>query len=76
MKWQELFDVVVVGAKKPAYLLDSYLSLFHVDETGRLRNIEDKDSLHLDDLKSKGESSELPRRLLARPPPYVGSTTR
>ena len=28
-----------------------------MDETGRLRNIEDKDSLHLDDLKSKGESS-------------------
>ena len=27
VKWQELFDVVVVGAKKPAYLLDSYLSL-------------------------------------------------
>lgn len=56
MKWQELFDVVVVGAKKPAFLLDSYLSLFHVDEEGRLRNIEDKDSLCLEELKASDTS--------------------
>ena len=43
--WHELFDVVIVGANKPAFLIDEYLSLFKVKPNGNLFNIEDKDSL-------------------------------
>ena len=50
LKWKSLFDVVVVGARKPAFLLDDYLNMFHVDEDGSLRNIEDKDSINMDTL--------------------------
>ena len=45
-RWEDLFDVVIVGANKPAFLSDEFLSLFQVDpSSGALRNIEDKDSL-------------------------------
>lgn len=54
MHWQDLFDVSIVGAKKPAFLLDSYMSLFHVDRDGKLRNIEDKDSLNLESMQASG----------------------
>ncbi|KAL9191317.1 hypothetical protein ACHAXT_001023 [Thalassiosira profunda] len=38
-KWLELFDLVVVGSCKPAYLTDPYLNLFRVvPEDGSLRN--------------------------------------
>lgn len=38
-EWMDLFDVVVVGSCKPAYLLDQYLSLFRVrPEDGSLLN--------------------------------------
>lgn len=38
-EWMELFDLVVVGSCKPAYLTDPYLNLFRVEpETGSLRN--------------------------------------
>ena len=38
-EWVDLFDVVVVGSCKPAYLVDPYLNLFRVDPTnGSLRN--------------------------------------
>ena len=47
MKWEELFDVIIVGAAKPGFLSNDYLSLFQVDPTGTLRNIEDKDALSL-----------------------------
>ena len=56
IQWQDLFDVILVGAKKPAFLLDSYLSLFHVDSEGRLRNIEDKDAICLEEMKTSGNS--------------------
>jgi 5'-nucleotidase len=37
--WMELFDLVVVGSCKPAYLTDPYLNLFRVmPEDGSLRN--------------------------------------
>jgi len=37
--WLELFDLAVVGACKPAYMLDPYLNLFRVNPTdGTLRN--------------------------------------
>jgi HAD superfamily 5'-nucleotidase-like hydrolase len=52
--WQDLFDVSIVGAKKPAFLLDSYMSLFHVASDGRLQNIEDKESLSLENLRESG----------------------
>ena len=42
MKWEELFDVIVVGASKPGFLTNEYLSLFQVEKSGLLRNIEDK----------------------------------
>lgn len=38
-EWTELFDLVVVGACKPAYLKDPYLNLFRVvPEDGSLKN--------------------------------------
>eukprot|EP00956_Cyclotella_meneghiniana_P019265 scaffold32878_cov73-Cyclotella_meneghiniana.AAC.6 len=38
-EWLELFDLVVVGSCKPAYLTDPYLNLFRVvPENGSLRN--------------------------------------
>eukprot|EP00577_Skeletonema_sp_RCC1716_P009460 CAMPEP_0113396912 /NCGR_PEP_ID=MMETSP0013_2-20120614/14072_1 /TAXON_ID=2843 ORGANISM="Skeletonema costatum, Strain 1716" /NCGR_SAMPLE_ID=MMETSP0013_2 /ASSEMBLY_ACC=CAM_ASM_000158 /LENGTH=650 /DNA_ID=CAMNT_0000281405 /DNA_START=112 /DNA_END=2064 /DNA_ORIENTATION=- /assembly_acc=CAM_ASM_000158 len=38
-EWTELFDLVVVGACKPAYLKDPYLNLFRVEpEDGSLKN--------------------------------------
>ena len=54
LHWQDLFDVSIVGAKKPAFLLDSFMSLFHVDRNGILRNIEDKDGLNLRSMKANG----------------------
>ena len=37
--WMELFDLVVVGSCKPAYMLDPYLNLFRVNtKDGSLRN--------------------------------------
>jgi len=48
IKWEDLFDVIIVGARKPAFLSDDYLALFQVDKTGVLRNIEDKDTLSLE----------------------------
>ena len=43
--WEDLFDVIVVGAAKPGFLSNDYMSLFQVEKSGTLRNIEDKDSL-------------------------------
>jgi 5'-nucleotidase len=38
-EWIELFDLVIVGSCKPAYMLDPYLNLFRVrPEDGSLRN--------------------------------------
>lgn len=38
-EWLELFDLVIVGSCKPAYLTDPYLNLFRVvPEDGSLRN--------------------------------------
>lgn len=38
-EWLELFDLVIVGSCKPAYMLDPYLNLFRVDpRNGALRN--------------------------------------
>lgn len=38
-EWTDLFDVVVVGSCKPAYLVDPYLNLFRVNPAdGSLRN--------------------------------------
>lgn len=46
LDWKSLFDVIIVGACKPAFLTEHHLSLFKVDkESGLLRNIEDKQSI-------------------------------
>lgn len=38
-EWTDLFDVIVVGSCKPAYLVDPYLNLFRCDpQNGSLRN--------------------------------------
>lgn len=38
-EWLELFDLVIVGSCKPAYMLDPYLNLFRVNpQNGSLRN--------------------------------------
>jgi HAD superfamily 5'-nucleotidase-like hydrolase len=50
LEWESLFDIVIVGGCKPAFLTDNYLSLFRVHKSGALRNIEDKDSLQLSEL--------------------------
>jgi 5'-nucleotidase len=47
IEWEELFDVVIVGASKPGFLTNEYLSLFQVEKSGQLRNIEDKDALSI-----------------------------
>ena len=49
--WEDLFDVIVVGAAKPAFLSNDYMSLFQVEPSGVLRNIEDKDALSLEGLQ-------------------------
>lgn len=46
MPWTSLFDVVIVGACKPAFLTDHHLSLFRVcPHTGLLSNVENKNAL-------------------------------
>jgi len=46
LRWEDLFDVIIVGANKPSFLSDEFLSLFQVEpSTGALRNVEDKDAL-------------------------------
>ncbi len=55
MKWEDLFDVVIVGASKPGFLTDVYLGMFEVSKEGSLSNIEDKDKLdatHLQENKT------------------------
>lgn len=45
--WESLFDVIIVGAAKPSFLTDDYLTLFRIDSSdGLLRNIEDKSNLN------------------------------
>lgn len=44
LRWQDLFDLIIVGACKPAFLRNDYLSIFKVDTQGHLHNMEDKDS--------------------------------
>jgi HAD superfamily 5'-nucleotidase-like hydrolase len=46
-EWESLFNITVVGACKPSFLTDEYLSMFRVDKDGSLHNIEDKDALNL-----------------------------
>jgi hypothetical protein len=43
--WSDLFDIVIVGASKPAFLADDYLTLFRIESDGFLRNVEDKSVL-------------------------------
>eukprot|EP00596_Hydrurales_sp_CCMP1899_P005462 CAMPEP_0119034716 /NCGR_PEP_ID=MMETSP1177-20130426/1734_1 /TAXON_ID=2985 /ORGANISM="Ochromonas sp, Strain CCMP1899" /LENGTH=440 /DNA_ID=CAMNT_0006992373 /DNA_START=349 /DNA_END=1671 /DNA_ORIENTATION=+ len=54
IEWESLFDVVIVGASKPGFLTNEYLSLFKVEKTGLLKNIEDKDSLTLESIEADG----------------------
>lgn len=42
---------MIVGAAKPGFLTNEHLSLFHVEKSGALRNIEDKDALTMESLK-------------------------
>ena len=45
LDWTDLFDVVIVGANKPAFLTNGALNLFRVDRDrdGELYNFEDKE---------------------------------
>eukprot|EP01039_Chlorochromonas_danica_P007712 gene7712-8519_t len=43
--WKDLFDLIIVGACKPAFLKDDYLSIFKIDDSGSLHNVEFKESL-------------------------------
>ena len=40
-----------MGASKPGFLTNEYLSLFQVEKSGLLRNIEDKDSLSVETIQ-------------------------
>jgi len=38
-EWMDMFDIIIVGSCKPAYMLDPYLNLFRVNpEDGTLKN--------------------------------------
>eukprot|EP01032_Pedospumella_encystans_P011877 gene11877-13777_t len=50
--WRDLFDLVVVGAHKPDYLVNPYLSMFQVDSAGTLHNLEYNESIDHDALKT------------------------
>ncbi len=41
-EWMNLFDLIVVGSCKPAYLIDPYLNLFRVRNDGSLKNTDGK----------------------------------
>jgi hypothetical protein len=43
--WENLFDLIIVGANKPVFLTDDYLTLFKIEKDGLLRNVEDKTGL-------------------------------
>lgn len=48
VNWEELFDVIIVGANKPGFLTEEFLSLFQVTRgSGALQNVEDKDALSM-----------------------------
>jgi len=49
MKWEDVFDVTIVGACKPGFLTESYMNIYRVDESGSLSNIEDKDAELVDE---------------------------
>eukprot|EP01035_Chromulina_nebulosa_P018611 gene18611-24340_t len=53
--WQDLFDVVIVGGCKPAFLTDTYLALFTVSPQGYLKNVEDRESCNLQYLENKSK---------------------
>ena len=57
MHWESLFDIIIVGACKPAFLTDMHLSLFRIyPETGLLRNIEDKRSVSHENFHRDGNT--------------------
>ena len=57
MTWESLFDVIIVGACKPAFLTDLHLSLFRIfPENGLLRNIEDKRSVRHENFHREGNT--------------------
>jgi len=43
--WHDLFNLVIVGASKPSFLTNEYLTLYRISPHGELYNIEDKDEL-------------------------------
>ncbi|KAL7575822.1 hypothetical protein ACA910_003146 [Epithemia clementina (nom. ined.)] len=59
-KWLELFDIVIVGSCKPAYMLDPYLNLFRVNPSdGSLLNTDgvyEISALGLNGFLDKGKS--------------------
>lgn len=46
LHWEDLFDVIIVGANKPAFLRQEYLTMFKLYRNGELENVEDKEGLH------------------------------
>jgi len=57
-EWLELFDLVIVGSCKPAFMLDPYLNLFRVNpQDGRLENTDGV--YEIDALGSDGASQFL-----------------
>lgn len=43
--WQDLFELIIVGACKPEFLRQDHLAIFQVNNQGYLKNVEDKDNL-------------------------------
>lgn len=54
IEWESLFDIAIVGACKPAFLTDEYLSIFRVLPRGLLRNVEDKYALSPETFGTEG----------------------
>lgn len=43
--WRDFFDVIIVGANKPAFIREDYLNIFRVNNEGFLANIENRSTL-------------------------------
>ena len=54
--WEDLFDVIIVGASKPGFLTDAYLSMFKVNKQGFLSNIEDKEKIDATHLQKESKT--------------------
>ena len=53
--WKDLFDVIIVGGGKPAFLSDAYIPIFKVTESGLLKNLDDNNLLSAEYIRKEGK---------------------